>query len=280
MRSAAVSVLCVSAVVLSAAINGGAQQRPAAANDPRIGLKAGLHDAGEAARNMEKVSSLGKPAGFFDPKAPAGTPTPPERDPNLPPEPEPTAAAAGQPAGTPPEGAQPAPGAAGRGQAPSGLSFANSDLAFSKNHVFMGNFHGFTTYDIDSTKHPRVLATVVCPGGQGDVSVHGNLLFMSVEQTRGRVDCGTEGVKETASAERFRGVRIFDISDISKPRQIAAIQTCRGSHTHTLVTDPKDKANLYVYGSGTSTVRPGEELAGCSARIRTRTRTRRSSAST
>ncbi len=96
------------------------------------------------------------------------------------------------------------------------------------------------------------------------MSVHGNLLFMSVEQTRGRVDCGTQGVDDTVSAARFRGVRIFDISDLKKPRQIADVQTCRGSHTHTLVVDPKDHENLYVYGSGTSTVRPGEELAGCS----------------
>jgi hypothetical protein len=270
MRSAAVRVLCMSAVLVSVGVSGGAQQRPAAANDPRVGLKAGLHDAGEAARNMEKVSSVPKPAGFFDPKAPGGLPTPPERDPNLPPAAEAAAAAADAPpgappaAGAPPAGAQPAPG--GRGAAPSGLSFANSDLAFSKNHVFMGNFHGFTTYDVDSTKHPRVLATVVCPGGQGDMSVHGNLLFMSVEATSGRVDCGTEGVKDTVSAERFRGVRIFDISDITKPKQIAAIQTCRGSHTHTLVSDPKDKANLYIYGSGTSSVRAGEELEGCSGK--------------
>ena len=127
----------------------------------------------------------------------------------------------------------------------------------------MGNFHGFNTYDIENTNRPRLLASIVCPGGQGDVSVHGNLLFMSVEQTRGRVDCGTEGVVETASAERFRGIRIFDISDLAKPKQVAAVQTCRGSHTHSLVTDRRDPANLYVYGSGTSTVRPGDELAGC-----------------
>src|SRR5262249_39914323 len=130
--------------------------------------------------------------------------------------------------------------------------------------MFLGNFNGFNAYDIESPKKLRVLASVVCPGGQGDMSVHGNLLFMSVEQTRGRVDCGTQGVKETVSAERFRGVRIFDISDITKPRQIAAVQTCRGSHTHTLVVDPKDKANVYVYGSGTSSVRSADELAGCS----------------
>jgi hypothetical protein len=108
------------------------------------------------------------------------------------------------------------------------------------------------------------VTSVVCPGGQGDMSVHGSLLVMSVEQTRGRIDCGTQGVEAPVSAERFRGVRVFDISDIRKPKQVAAVQTCRGSHTHTLVTDPKDPENIYVYGSGTGTVRAGQELAGCS----------------
>ena len=98
---------------------------------------------------------------------------------------------------------------------------------------------------------------MVCPGGQGDVSIHGNLLFMSVEQIRGRIDCGVQGVQQPVSAERFRGVRIFDISDVRNPKQVAAVQTCRGSHTHTLVIDPNDKANIYVYGSGTSAVRSG-----------------------
>jgi hypothetical protein len=104
-----------------------------------------------------------------------------------------------------------------------------------------------------SAKSPRLLASIVCPGGQGDVSIYGNLLFMSVEQTRGRVDCGLQGVAEAISKDRFRGVRIFDITDIRNPKQVAAVQTCRGSHTHTLV--PKDKQTLYVYGSGTGGVR-------------------------
>ncbi|PYR36028.1 MAG: hypothetical protein DMF93_20665 [Acidobacteria bacterium] len=212
-------------------------------NDPRVGLKAGLHDAGEAIRGLERVASLSNPAGFFDPKQPAGTPTPPERDPNLPP-PDPN---------EPPD-----PRFANM------LAFANSDLAFSGTHLFMGSFHGFNTLDIERPTKPKLAASIVCPGGQGDVSVHGNLLFMSVEQTRGRLDCGTQGVATPVSTERFRGVRIFDITDLSKPRQIAAIQTCRGSHTHTLVVDPRDQANLYVYGSGTSSVRSADELAGCS----------------
>jgi hypothetical protein len=228
----------------------------ATANDPRIGLKAGFRDAAQAIRNLEMVASLSKPAGFFDSRQPAGDPTPPERpakpgandddDENE---------GRGQRGGT-----SPTP------QRPDELRFANTDLAFRGDHLFMGSFHGFNTYDIEDPGRARLVASVVCPGGQGDVSVHGKLLIMSVEQTRGRIDCGTQGVQESVSAERFRGIRIFDISDVRKPRQVAAVQTCRGSHTHTLVSDPDDKANLYVYGSGTSSVRSAEELAGCSGK--------------
>jgi hypothetical protein len=249
MRSVAAAVLCVSIVSLVAA-----QERPAPAakQDPRVGLKAGLHDAGEAAFNMERIAGLSKPEGFFDPKAPGGNPSPPERDPNLPP--DPNAPPPRDPNAPPPFD----PAVANR------LGFTNSDLAFSGNHAIVGNYHGFNTYDVERPGRPKLVASVVCPGGQGDVSVHGNLLFLSVEQVRGRLDCGTQGVQTAVSNERFRGIRIFDITELSKPRQVAAIQTCRGSHTHTLVTDPKDPANLYVYGSGTSSVRSAEELAGCS----------------
>ena len=147
-----------------------------------------------------------------------------------------------------------------------GLNFANSDLAFSGNHLFVGNFSGFNVYDISTPERPTLLTSVVCPGGQGDVSVQGHLLFMSVEQTRGRIDCGVRGVEDPVSKERFRGVRIFDISDVKTPKQVAAVQTCRGSHTHTLVTDPKDPDHVYVYGSGTSGARSAEELEGCSGK--------------
>jgi len=232
-------VLSIAGAVLSVVIVGA----QSSTNDPRVGLKAGLRDAGEAVKNLEKISSLPNPAGFFDPKAPGGTPTPPERDPKLPP-PDPN---------EPPDP-----------RYANFLAFANSDLAFQGTHLFMGSFHGFNTYDIERPAKPKLAASIVCPGGQGDVSIHGNLLFMSVEQTRGRLDCGTQGVATPVSAERFRGVRIFDITDLNKPKQVAAIQTCRGSHTHTLVTDPGDATNIYVYGSGTSSVRSAEELAGCS----------------
>ena len=258
MRSPGMRIVWCAVLAASLAAVGAAQEKAAGTsrpNDPRVGLKPGIHDAGVAARNMELVSSLPKPEGFFDPKAPAGPPTPPERDPKEV-EKEEAEREAAEKAGKPLPERPERPGG--------GLSFANSDLAFAGNHLWMGNFHGFNTYDIENVRRPRLLASVVCPGGQGDVSVHGNLLFMSVEQTRGRLDCGVEGVKETVSDERFRGVRIFDISDIRKPRQVAAVQTCRGSHTHTLVTDPDDAAHIYVYGSGTGSVRKAEELAGCS----------------
>jgi hypothetical protein len=196
---------------------------------------------------MELVTNLPKPEGFFDPKAPAGSISPPERPPGEAPPAQPER----------PEGAPPPP-------PPPGSGFTNSDLAFFGSHAVVGNYHGFNFYDIENPRRARLLASVVCPGGQGDVSIYGNLLFMSAQETRGRLDCGLQGVADRVSPERFRGVRIFDISDMRKPRQVAAVQACRGSHTHTLVTDPKDKAHIYVYNQGTGQVRPGEELEGCS----------------
>jgi hypothetical protein len=142
--------------------------------------------------------------------------------------------------------------------------FNNTDLAFEGNLLYQGNYNGFQIFDIEEPSSPELLVSVVCPGGQGDVSVYGDLVFMSAQETRGRLDCGIEGVADSISAERMRGVRIFDLSDLSNPRQVAAIQSCRGSHTHSLVTDPNDSENVYVYIQGTGSVRPVEELAGCS----------------
>jgi hypothetical protein len=159
------------------------------------------------------------------------------------------------------------------------LAFANSDIAFQGNHLFQGNFYGMNIFDISNPSDVKLVTSMICPGGQGDVSVYKNLMFMSVEQPNGRIDCGTQGFPPNPppapgeekkprlpapQKDRFRGVRIFDISDIRNPKQVAAVQTCRGSHTHTLVVDPKDKNNVYIYVSGTSFVRQGEELAGCS----------------
>ena len=257
MKSVATKVLALCAVVFSFVVAGHAQQKAMDPNDPRTGLKPGLRDAGVAARGMELVSTRPRAEGFYDPKNPAGEAMPGERPAN---------ASAPAPAPTPAPQAPQAPGTAAAPRPPQGpgaLDFANSDIAFSGQRMVIGNFHGFNAYDIESAKSPRLLASVVCPGGQGDVSIYGNLLFMSVEQTRGRIDCGVQGVQEPISKERFRGVRIFDITDITKPKQVAAVQTCRGSHTHTLV--PKDKQTLYVYGSGTGGVRSGEELQDCSA---------------
>ncbi len=225
---AAVPLLTVAASMLLAAQGAAAQDPPPPPpepppepvwewdpDDPRIGLAPGLHDAGTAIRNLERLVSLPKPAPFLTSEAGGRGPT-------------------------------------------------NSDLAFRDNLVFQGSYWGFQVYDASSPGSPELVVAVVCPGGQGDLSVHGNLLFMSVEQTAGRLDCGAEGVQDSVSATRMRGIRIFDISNIENPRQVKTVQTCRGSHTHTLVTDPNDDSHVYIYVSGTGRVRSPNELPGCS----------------
>ena len=143
------------------------------------------------------------------------------------------------------------------------LSFSNTDIAFWDNIMVAGSYHGFNLYELTEKSEPSLLASIVCPGGQGDVSIVGHLLILSVEETRGRVDCGLEGIRGDISADRFRGIRIFDISDLTQPRQVGAVQTCRGSHTHSVVAGPDEQGKLIVYNSGISRVREEEELAGC-----------------
>ena len=229
-------------------------------NDPRAKLTPGIFDAGETALGLKHVTLLKKPDAFQlapdnpdDPKVKKALDLLGFGDTSKIPKPVQMVLAQ--------------------------LAFANSDLAFQGNHLFQGNFYGMSIYDIANPAKPSLLTSMVCPGGQGDPSVYKNLLFMSVEMPNGRLDCGTQGFpppppppagKENqqtlpaASKDRFRGVRIFDISDIKNPKQVAAVQTCRGSHTHTLVVDPNDKNNVYIYVSGTSFVRQNEELPGCS----------------
>jgi hypothetical protein len=247
----------------------------AGSDDPRVGLKAGLYDAGEASFGLQRLISLPKPVGFAPDLASIAAfdalPAPPP-----------------PPAGTPPpRGPQSGPRADYGG--------TNSDLAFTGSSLFVGNYYGINFYDISDPAKIKLVTSIVCPGGQGDVSVYGHLLFMSVEAANGRLDCGTQGFPTPAGAaaptpppapadpaapdaaagprrppppppspDRIKGIRIFDISDLSKPKQVADVQTCRGSHTHTLVLDPKDKDNVYLYISGSAGVRPAEELAGCS----------------
>jgi hypothetical protein len=177
--------------------------------DPRVGLRAGLSDAGEAVWNLRVVSETPPPEQF------AGV--------------------------------------------------TNSDLAFTGKYAIQGNYNGFQVWDIENPSRPTLTTSYVCPASQSDVSVYRNLLFVSGEDLAARIDCGTQGVQDTVSSERLRGVRIFDISDIRNPRNVGNVQTCRGSHTHSLLVDPKDTANVYVYISGSSMVRSPNELAGCVA---------------
>jgi hypothetical protein len=229
-------------------------------SDPRYTLKPGMYDAGESAMGIKHLLLLHKPPAF---ELGASTPDDPKVTKTL------NQLGVGDPS------KMPAPLKMVIAQ----LGFANSDFAFQGTHLFQGNFYGVSIYDIANPAKTKLLTSLVCPGGQGDVSVYKNLLFMSVEMGNGRVDCGAQGFPAepppaaghekdprlpVAQKDRFRGVRIFDISDINKPKQVAAVQTCRGSHTHTLVTDPSDPNNVYLYVSGTSYVRPSDELAGCS----------------
>jgi hypothetical protein len=230
-------------------------------NDPRFKLTPGMYDAAEASMGMKHLLLLKKPDPF---QLGASDPDDPKVHKTL------ALLGAGAELSKMPKPLQ---------LVIAQLAFANSDLAFQGNHLFQGNFYGVSIYDISNPAQAALLTSLVCPGGQGDVSVYKNLLFMSVEMPNGRLDCGTQGFppeppppagheKErrlpAAQKDRFRGVRIFDISDIKNPKQVAAVQTCRGSHTHTLVVDPNDKDNVYIYVSGTSFVRQPEELAGCS----------------
>jgi hypothetical protein len=145
------------------------------------------------------------------------------------------------------------------------LGEVNSDLAFSGNYVIQGNYNGPVVWDISNPASPQLVVAYECPASQNDVSVYRNLMFMSAEALNGRVDCKPGGVPQAASRERMRGVRIFDISNIREPRLLANVQTCRGSHTHTVLEDPNDKENIYIYVSGSFTIRPQAEMPECVA---------------
>ncbi|MEJ7809259.1 MAG: hypothetical protein WKG32_02480, partial [Gemmatimonadaceae bacterium] len=214
---AALSALALAS--LPAALH--AQRATQPATDPRVGLRAGLTDAGVAAKNLALVSNRPKPDILMGRDSTGKL--------NL-----------------------------------AGLTFANSDLAFRGNYVYQGNFSGFQIWDVSDPRNPVMRKAYSCATGQGDPSIFGNLLFISAEGTGNRVDCGAQGIQEQVSKDRFRGVRIFDLSDPDNPKPVGWAQNCRGSHTHTLVPDPKDKSVVYIYFSGSSQVREAGELEGCS----------------
>ncbi len=217
-------------------------------DDRRSTLAAGFKDAGQAVSNLTLVASLPKPTGFFDPANPAGLP--PKK---------------------PGEKGAPDKESENSERSPL-LSFANTDMAFSRDLLAVGNYHGFNLYRLTAGA-PQLVSSVICPGGQGDLSIVGDLLIMSAQETRGRVDCGRQGVTQDVSAERFRGLRIFDIRNPAVPVQVGQVQTCRGSHTHSVVSGPGSDGSIIVYNSGTSSVREEKELPGCIGDVPGDTRT-------
>ena len=214
-------------------------------DDPRSGLAHGLYTADEAILNLELITSLRKPTGFFDPTNPEGKGSEDLTEDN--------------------EGKTTAE--ISRSLRSPMLSFSNTDMAFRDDLLVAGSYHGFNMYKIDSSGIPNLISSVVCPGGQGDVSIVGDILIMSVEENRSRIDCGLQGVSRDASPERFRGIRIFDISDLERPKQVGAVQTCRGSHTHSVVEGPTVDGKIIVYNSGTGRVRDDEEMEECVGNI-------------
>ena len=214
-------------------------------DDPRSGLAHGLYTADEAILNLELIASLRKPTGFYDPTNPTGKGSEDLTEDN--------------------EGKTTAE--ISRSLRSPMLSFSNTDMAFRDDLLVVGSYHGFNMYKIDSNGIPNLISSVVCPGGQGDVSIVGDILIMSVEENRSRIDCGLEGVSRDASPERFRGIRIFDISDLERPKQVGAVQTCRGSHTHSVVDGPTADGKIIVYNSGTGGVRDDEEMEECVGNI-------------
>jgi len=217
-------------------------------DDPRAGLKAGVYDAGTAILNMKLIAELKKPTGFFDPENPLerGVEDPEDQE-----------------SVNEEEDKQRSIESVASNQRYPMLSFSNTDMAFGNDLLVAGSYHGFNIYQLEENGFPNLMTSVVCPGGQGDVSIVGNLLVMSVQDMRGRLDCGLEGVDPEPNEERFRGIRIFDISDPKLPIQVGAVQTCRGSHTHSIVEGPNDDGKIIVFNSGTSSVRDQEEMEEC-----------------
>ncbi len=205
---ALVHVVAVVSIAACASSGGGANNSTVAPTpDPRVGLRAGLRDAGQAAWNLRLLNN-----------------TPPSEK---------------------------------------FVGSTNSDLSFYQHYVIQGNYNGYEVWDVSTPSNPTLKVAYFCPASQSDVSVFRNLLFVSGEGTGGRLDCTAAGVHDSVSHDRLRGIRIFDISDIANPKYIANVQTCRGSHTHTVVIDPNDSANVYVYVSGSAPVRSPSELPGC-----------------
>ncbi len=128
------------------------------------------------------------------------------------------------------------------------LAGTNSDLAFRGKYAFAGNYDGFRVFDLSDPKKPRTVTQVLCPGSQNDISVSGDLLFLSTDSSRSDDSCNSTTQPATEKSS-WEGIKVFDISDVRHPEYVASVETACGSHTHTLVPERKD---VYVYVSSYS----------------------------
>ncbi|MFI5759164.1 LVIVD repeat-containing protein [Streptomyces sp. NPDC051569] len=128
------------------------------------------------------------------------------------------------------------------------LAGTNSDLAFQGKYAFAGNYDGFRIFDLSNPKAPKTVAQVLCPGSQNDITVSGDLLFLSTDSSRSDNSCSSVSQPATEKSS-WEGMKIFDISDKKNPKYVAAVETACGSHTHTLVPERKD---VYIYVSSYS----------------------------
>jgi hypothetical protein len=135
----------------------------------------------------------------------------------------------------------------------------SSDLAFTGDFAIQGNYNGFIIYNIKNPKKPRLVSQVFCPGSQNDVSVQGNLLFLSTDSRRSNNSCASDPQND-GTKPYWEGMKIFDISDKSAPRYLQSVETDCGSHTHTLVPDNQSSDNVYIYVSSYS---PSPTIARC-----------------
>jgi hypothetical protein len=134
----------------------------------------------------------------------------------------------------------------------------NTDLAFWDETVIQGRYDGFRVIDVSSPRRPEELAFFPCVSPQGDVGVYKNLVFRSVDAPQRTDQCttvsqngsptGADCAPAPSPCTGFEGIQIFDIRNLRDIRHIASVPLDCGSHTHTVVPDPR-RNRVLIYNS-------------------------------